>query len=88
MSRKSRKPTQRRKPIAVPSVEQIQAHDLIDIGAVCVLVGGTKPVNKATVYRGVAAGRLPKPVMVTPNSARWVRSEVLGAIQGAIAARA
>ena len=72
---------------ALPTTDDIEKHDLVDVNAMCVLVGGNRPVNRATVYRAVKAGRLPRPVMVTPNVARWVRSEVEAAIRERMAAR-
>ena len=31
--------------------------DLLDLKAVCCLLGGTRPINPATLYRGVRLGR-------------------------------
>jgi predicted DNA-binding transcriptional regulator AlpA len=49
--------------------------DLLDRNAVCAFFGGTRPINPATLYRGVRQGRYPKPVKVGPGSSRWLRSE-------------
>ena len=49
--------------------------DMLDRDAVCAFIGGTRPIHPATLYRGIAAGRYPKPVHVAPNAARWLRSE-------------
>jgi len=76
MSCKSHK----RSAAKTPTVEQIQAHDLLDIAALCIVVGGTKPVSKATVYRLVKSGRLPPPIHVSPNIRRWVRGAVVSAM--------
>jgi predicted DNA-binding transcriptional regulator AlpA len=61
--------------------------DLIDIDEVRSLVGGSKPLSKATVYREISRGNLPKGVLVAPNSARWLRSEIEAVLQKAFAHR-
>jgi len=38
--------------------------DLLDKQAVCRLLGGSKPINVATLYRHIRQGRLPKPVKI------------------------
>jgi predicted DNA-binding transcriptional regulator AlpA len=48
---------------------------LLDKDEVCRLFGGTKPINPATLYRGIRKGRYPRPVKVGPQSSRWLRSE-------------
>jgi predicted DNA-binding transcriptional regulator AlpA len=45
--------------------------DLLDRDATCRFFGGTRPINPATLYRGVRKGRYPKPVKVGPGSSRW-----------------
>jgi predicted DNA-binding transcriptional regulator AlpA len=49
--------------------------ELMDVGEVCRFFGGTKPINPATLYRGIRQGRYPKPVKVGPGSSRWRREE-------------
>ncbi len=57
--------------------------DLLSKGEVCRLIGGTeKPIHPATLYRGIRASRYPRPVMVSPNVARWSRAEVEAALLG------
>jgi predicted DNA-binding transcriptional regulator AlpA len=43
-------------------------------------VGGTRPINAATWYRGIKAQRYPKGIKVGPNSVRWLASEVEAAL--------
>ena len=43
--------------------------------AVCAYFGGDRPINPATLYRGIADGRYPKPIHIGPNTSRWSRSE-------------
>ena len=47
---------------------------LLDKVEVCRFFGGTRPINPATLYRGIRQGRYPKPVHVG-GSSRWLRSE-------------
>jgi len=54
----------------------------------CKFFGGPdRPIHYSTLYRGIAAGRYPKPVHVGPNSVRWLRSECRKARQALIDAR-
>jgi predicted DNA-binding transcriptional regulator AlpA len=50
--------------------------------------GGTRPLNPATLYRGIRKGRFPRPIKVGPGSNRWLRSECESALQGLIEGRA
>jgi predicted DNA-binding transcriptional regulator AlpA len=52
------------------------------------MIGGSKPINPATLYRGIRAGRYPKPVKVGPGSSRWVRAELETALKAMVEARA
>ena len=54
--------------------------ELLDRDATCRFFGGSKPINPATLYRGVRRGRYPKPVKVGPGSSRWLRSECEAAL--------
>src|SRR5262249_1502736 len=54
--------------------------DLLDRDATCRFFGGTRPINPATLYRGVRKGRYPKPVKVGPGSSRWLRAECEAAL--------
>jgi hypothetical protein len=44
--------------------------ELLDRGEVCRYFGGTRPINPATLYRGIRQGRYPRPVKVGPGSSR------------------
>lgn len=61
--------------------------ELLDADEACRLLGGTRPINRATLYRGVAAGRYPRPIKIGAASSRWLRSELLDAIRDMAAAR-
>ena len=61
---------------------------LLTADEVRVLFGGpSRPLALATVYRGIADGRYPRPVWVGPNSVRWLRSECRQARQRLMEAR-
>lgn len=60
--------------------------ELIDIPEACKLLGGSRPINPATYYRGVASGLYPRPIKIG-NSARLLKREIIAVIQARIAAR-
>jgi len=62
--------------------------DLFDLKATCRFFGGNRPINPATLYRGIAANRYPAPIKVGPNASRWLRSECEAALAAMIARRA
>lgn len=70
-------------PGAVPSRDD----DLLDCRTVCAMIGGTRPIDPATLYRSIKRGALPAPVKVGPNSSRWLRREIEAALAAMIAAR-
>jgi predicted DNA-binding transcriptional regulator AlpA len=60
--------------------------DLLDKQAVCRMFGGTRPINAATLYRGIKQGRYPKQVKVG-GSSRWLRSECESALRSMVDGR-
>jgi predicted DNA-binding transcriptional regulator AlpA len=58
-----------------------------DRPAVLKFFGGSRPLHVSTLYRGMKSGRYPKPVHVSGNSVRWLRSECEAAAQRMLAAR-
>jgi hypothetical protein len=59
---------------------------MLNIGEVRVLAGGEeKPVNPATIYRWIHAGRWPAPIRLGANTCRWSKRQCLAAIQQMIA---
>jgi predicted DNA-binding transcriptional regulator AlpA len=50
--------------------------ELIDIREVCRMIGGNKPVDPSTVYRGIKEGRYSKPFKIAKQAVRWKRSEI------------
>jgi len=61
--------------VVAPAPAISSAADMMTLRATCAFFGGDRPLNPSTLYRGIKAGRYPKPVHVGPNSSRWVRSE-------------
>jgi predicted DNA-binding transcriptional regulator AlpA len=60
--------------------------DLLDRREVCRFFGGTRPINPATLYRGIRLGRLPAPIKVGGLS-RWLRTECEMALAAMITSR-
>jgi predicted DNA-binding transcriptional regulator AlpA len=61
--------------------------DLLDIRAACAFVGGSRPINPATLWRGVKAGRFSKPIRISAQAVRWRRSELAADIERMAAER-
>lgn len=66
-------------PLSVITLAE-RADELLDIEAVCKFFGGTKPLHPATIYRGLGT-RYPRPIRVSPNINRWLRSECEAALR-------
>jgi predicted DNA-binding transcriptional regulator AlpA len=60
--------------------------ELLDIHAVCAMLGGTRPRNPSSVYRYVAKGIWPKPIRIG-GTARWIRAECEAALAKMMAGR-
>jgi predicted DNA-binding transcriptional regulator AlpA len=78
-------------PIAASCLRNAERHmendELLDLTGACALIGGCRPINPATLYRGVKSGIYPQPVKVAPNVSRWRRSELDAALNIRIALR-
>jgi predicted DNA-binding transcriptional regulator AlpA len=61
--------------------------EFFDADAACRFIGGSRPINAATLYRGVKAGIYPAPIKVAPNISRWLKTELEVAIAKRIAER-
>jgi predicted DNA-binding transcriptional regulator AlpA len=62
--------------------------ELLDRVEVCRFFGGSRPLNPATLYRGIRKGRYPAPLKVGPGSSRWLRAECEAALQAMAEGRA
>jgi predicted DNA-binding transcriptional regulator AlpA len=62
--------------------------ELMEKHEVCRFFGGeNRPLNPATLYRGIKLGLYPGPIKVGANSARWIKSECEAALARIVAER-
>jgi predicted DNA-binding transcriptional regulator AlpA len=61
--------------------------NLLDKYEACRFFGGNRPLNPATLYRGIRLGRFPRPVKVG-GSSRWLRAECEVALRAMVEGRA
>ncbi|RUX97156.1 MULTISPECIES: AlpA family phage regulatory protein [unclassified Mesorhizobium] len=65
-----------------------QQDELVDEAAACRLIGGSStPIHRSTLWRGINAGRYPKPLKISASTNRWRASELAAVIEKAAAAR-
>jgi predicted DNA-binding transcriptional regulator AlpA len=57
----------------VLAMSTLDSIELIDREETCRELG---KISTATLYRGIACGRFPRPVNVGPNTVRWVLAEI------------
>jgi predicted DNA-binding transcriptional regulator AlpA len=55
--------------------------ELLDMYEACRFIGGSKPINPATLWRGVKAGRFSKPIKIGVQAVRWRRTELAADIE-------
>jgi predicted DNA-binding transcriptional regulator AlpA len=68
--------------------EDLKPHELLAIDEVCAFFGGADhPLDPSTLYRGIAAGRYPRPIKVAAVAVRWLLPELIAARQAMIEAR-
>jgi predicted DNA-binding transcriptional regulator AlpA len=60
---------------------------LLDIYEACRFIGGSRPINPATLWRGVKAGRFSKPIKIGVQAVRWRRTELAADIDRMAAER-
>lgn len=65
----------------------VSGDEMMTLAATCSFFGGDRPINPATLYRGIKVGRYPPPVHLGSRSSRWLRSECVAARQALINAR-
>jgi len=61
--------------------------DLLDVHAACKFLGGSRPINPATLWRGVKAGRYSRPIKVGAQAVRWRRNDLVADIDRMVAER-
>ncbi|MER8574561.1 hypothetical protein NKG99_24245 [Mesorhizobium sp. M1409] len=58
--------------------------DLVTADVACQIIGGRhSPINKATLYRLISRGRVPKPIHPAPGISRWRYGAILAVIAAA-----
>ena len=75
------------KEVTKAAAGRVGDDEMMTLPAVLAFFGGDRPIHYSTLYRGITAGRYPKPVRIGPNTSRWLRSECLVARQALIDAR-
>ncbi|MEQ1953591.1 hypothetical protein [Mesorhizobium sp. CN2-181] len=62
--------------------------ELVDETTACRIIGGEDtPIHRSTLWRGINAGRFPKPLKVGPGTNRWPVSELVAVLEKAAAER-
>ena len=62
--------------------------ELADEATACRIIGGKDtPIHRSTLWRGINAGRFPKPLKVGPGTNRWKVSELVSVLEKAAADR-
>ena len=61
--------------------------ELLDVYEACRVIGGSRPINPATLWRGIKAGRYARPINIGVQSVRWRRSELQADIDRMVAER-
>ena len=65
----------------------MDGEELLDRDAACRFLGGSKAINPSTLYRGIKRKLYPKPIKISPNGRRWLKSELVESRDRQIAAR-
>ncbi|RJF86790.1 hypothetical protein D3874_06960 [Oleomonas cavernae] len=58
--------------------------ELTDEAGACQILGG---IHRSSLWRGINAGRLPRPLKIGPATNRWRVADLIAFIDGAAAAR-
>lgn len=62
--------------------------DLVDEQTACRIIGGENtPIHRSTLWRGIKAGRFPKPLKIGPGTNRWRVGELVAVLDRAAAER-
>ncbi|MFC5387570.1 helix-turn-helix transcriptional regulator [Aquamicrobium segne] len=62
--------------------------DLADEATACRIIGGENtPIHRSTLWRGINAGRYPKPLKIGPATNRWRVNELMAVLEKAAADR-
>jgi predicted DNA-binding transcriptional regulator AlpA len=58
--------------------------DFITIDQACQIIGGTRPVSRPTLYRGIKSGLYPPVIHPSPGISRIRKSALVAAIESRI----
>ncbi|MDJ1464947.1 AlpA family phage regulatory protein [Nitratireductor sp. GZWM139] len=62
--------------------------ELVDEATACKIIGGENtPIHRSTLWRGINAGRFPKPLKIGPGTNRWRTCELIAFLEKAAAER-
>jgi predicted DNA-binding transcriptional regulator AlpA len=62
--------------------------ELVDEAHACRILGGeTSPIHRSSLWRGINAGRFPKPLKIGQGTNRWRRDELVAFLDHLMAAR-
>jgi hypothetical protein len=65
-----------------------QIEELLDETAACVFIGGSEPINAATLWRGIRDGRFARPIKIGRQKVRWRRHDLQADLDRMAAQRA
>jgi predicted DNA-binding transcriptional regulator AlpA len=70
------------------SLSILSDDDLVDEATACRLIGGSStPIHRSTLWRGINAGRYPKPLKISASVNRWRVAELRQVLSAAAAER-
>lgn len=55
--------------------------ELTDATGACRILGGSRPIHRGSLYRGVKLGVYPEPIRLGPGTSRWVVAELNEALR-------
>jgi hypothetical protein len=61
--------------------------ELLDETAACLFLGGSKPLDGSTLWRGVKEGRYSRPIYVSAQTVRWQRTDLQSDLDRMVAER-
>ena len=65
-----------------------ERNTLVDEREACRILGGNmRPIHRSTLWRGISAGRYPRPLKIGPATNRWQATELFDLLDGIAANR-
>lgn len=73
---------------SVVPLAKLSDDDLVDEPTFCRIIGGDHtPIHRSSLWRGISAGRYPKPMKIGPGTNRWRVGEGRAVLRRAAAER-